>query len=92
MVRNNHRPDPRASTARMANGQLYDPAKFVVSPITSELIPVEEMAEHMRVSLIDPRCVCLCGGGRREGRTLGKVEGTQREKVGHGSTMILWVG
>ena len=55
MVRNYQRPDPRSSTARMANGQLYDPAKFVVSPITSELIPVEEMAEHMRISLIDPR-------------------------------------
>jgi splicing factor 3A subunit 1 len=26
-----------------------------VSPITGELVPVSEMAEHMRISLIDPR-------------------------------------
>jgi splicing factor 3A subunit 1 len=32
-----------------------DPLKFVVSPITNELIPVNEMAEHMRISLIDPK-------------------------------------
>ena len=25
------------------------------SPITGEMIPVEEMSEHMRISLIDPR-------------------------------------
>lgn len=30
-------------------------AKFVVSPITGEMVPVDEMAEHMRISLIDPR-------------------------------------
>eukprot|EP00884_Botryococcus_braunii_P002572 jgi/Botrbrau1/12315/Bobra.0205s0013.1 len=29
--------------------------KFVKSPITGELIRVEDMAEHMRISLIDPR-------------------------------------
>ena len=29
--------------------------KFVVSPITGELVPVDEMAEHMRISLIDPK-------------------------------------
>ncbi len=28
---------------------------MVVSPITGELVPVEQMAEHMRISLIDPR-------------------------------------
>lgn len=33
----------------------YDPTKFVVSPITGELVPLEDMAEHMRVSLIDPK-------------------------------------
>ncbi|GFR52779.1 hypothetical protein Agub_g15394, partial [Astrephomene gubernaculifera] len=36
-------------------GRAYDPTKSVVSPITGELIPIEEMAEHMRISLIDPR-------------------------------------
>ena len=55
VVRNYQRADPRATTARLANGQVYDPTKFVVSPITGELIAVEEMAEHMRISLIDPR-------------------------------------
>ena len=30
-------------------------SKFVVSPITGELVPLEEMAEHMRISLIDPK-------------------------------------
>lgn len=29
--------------------------KYVKSPITGELIRVEDMAEHMRISLIDPR-------------------------------------
>ncbi|KAG8498764.1 hypothetical protein CXB51_005206 [Gossypium anomalum] len=28
---------------------------FVVSPITGELIPINEMSEHMRISLIDPK-------------------------------------
>uniref|UniRef100_A0A803QNX0 S-acyltransferase n=1 Tax=Cannabis sativa TaxID=3483 RepID=A0A803QNX0_CANSA len=32
-----------------------DPTKFVVSPITGELIPINEMSEHMRISLIDPK-------------------------------------
>ncbi len=27
----------------------------MVSPITGEMVPVDEMAEHMRISLIDPR-------------------------------------
>ena len=28
---------------------------MAISPITGELVPVAEMAEHMRISLIDPR-------------------------------------
>lgn len=28
---------------------------MAVSPITGELIPVDQMAEHMRISLIDPK-------------------------------------
>ena len=55
VVRNYQRPDPKAATARLANGQVYDPTRFAVSPITGELVAVEDMAEHMRVSLIDPR-------------------------------------
>lgn len=30
-------------------------AGMVVSPITGELVPLAEMAEHMRISLIDPQ-------------------------------------
>ena len=30
-------------------------SKYVVSPITGELVPLDEMAEHMRISLIDPK-------------------------------------
>ncbi|GAX76903.1 hypothetical protein CEUSTIGMA_g4349.t1 [Chlamydomonas eustigma] len=55
VVKNYQRADPRAASARLANGQVYDPTKFVVSPITGELVAVEEMAEHMRISLIDPK-------------------------------------
>ncbi|OWM88847.1 hypothetical protein CDL15_Pgr020801 [Punica granatum] len=29
--------------------------KFVVSPITAELIPIDEMSEHVRITLIDPK-------------------------------------
>ena len=32
-----------------------DPTKYVVSPITGELILINEMSEHMRISLIDPK-------------------------------------
>ena len=31
------------------------PENVVVSPITGELVPIDEMAEHMRISLIDPK-------------------------------------
>jgi len=30
-------------------------SRVVVSPITGELIPLDQMAEHMRISLIDPK-------------------------------------
>ena len=33
---------------------LLPPPRYVVSPITGELVPIGEMAEHMRISLIDP--------------------------------------
>lgn len=29
--------------------------RMVVSPITGELVPLEEMQEHMRVHMIDPK-------------------------------------
>lgn len=52
VVKNYKRQDPRAVAAATAG---YDPTKYVVSPITGELVPIEHMAEHMRVSLIDPK-------------------------------------
>lgn len=39
--------------ARAAAGAVQQ--QFAVSPITGELIPLAEMAEHMRISLLDPR-------------------------------------
>ena len=52
VVKNYVRQDHRAVAAAAAG---YDPNKYVVSVITGELVPIEEMAEHMRVSLIDPK-------------------------------------
>lgn len=41
---------------RRKQGALdYDPTKYVVSPLTGELVEINAMAEHMRVSLIDPK-------------------------------------
>lgn len=48
IVKNWKRPEERVPAER-------DSAKFVVSPITGELIPISEMSEHMRISLIDPK-------------------------------------
>jgi len=48
IVKNWKRPEDRVPAEK-------DPTKFVVSPITGELIPINEMAEHMRISLIDPK-------------------------------------
>ncbi|KAJ3693312.1 hypothetical protein LUZ60_008792 [Juncus effusus] len=48
IVKNWKRPEERIPSQS-------DPTKFVISPITGELIPINEMAEHMRISLIDPK-------------------------------------
>ncbi|KAF9610181.1 hypothetical protein IFM89_020690 [Coptis chinensis] len=48
IVKSWKRPEDRISAQR-------NPTKFVASPITGELIPINEMAEHMRISLIDPK-------------------------------------
>ncbi|CAN8312206.1 unnamed protein product [Cochlearia groenlandica] len=48
IVKNWKRPEDRIPTER-------DPNKVVISPITGELIPINEMSEHMRISLIDPK-------------------------------------
>ncbi len=49
VVKDYQRQDPRARAAAAAA------TKVVLSPITGEMIPVDQMAEHMRISLIDPR-------------------------------------
>ncbi|KAL3654896.1 hypothetical protein CASFOL_000682 [Castilleja foliolosa] len=48
IVKNWKRPEERLPAER-------DPTKFVVSPITGELISISEMSEHMRISLIDSK-------------------------------------
>ncbi|KAL6567172.1 hypothetical protein OROGR_000840 [Orobanche gracilis] len=48
IVKNWKRPEERLTAER-------DPTKYVVSPITGELISINEMSEHMRISLIDPK-------------------------------------
>ncbi|KAL2524697.1 putative splicing factor 3A subunit 1 [Abeliophyllum distichum] len=48
IVKNWKRPEERIPAER-------DPTKYGVSPITGELIPINEMSEHMRISLIDPK-------------------------------------
>ncbi|WJX79080.1 hypothetical protein P8452_62234 [Trifolium repens] len=48
IVKNWKRPEERLPADR-------DSTKFVVSPITGQLIPISEMSEHMRISLIDPK-------------------------------------
>ncbi|CAH2059433.1 unnamed protein product, partial [Thlaspi arvense] len=49
IVKNWKRPEDRIQTERHVTEAV------VVSPITGELIPVSEMSEHMRISLIDPK-------------------------------------
>ncbi|CAI9090691.1 OLC1v1025514C1 [Oldenlandia corymbosa var. corymbosa] len=48
IVKNWKRPEDRLPAER-------DPTKVVISPITGELIPINEMSEHIRISLIDPK-------------------------------------
>lgn len=48
IVRNYKKPEERKAAA-------IDASKFVVSPITGEMISLDQMAEHMRISLIDPK-------------------------------------
>ncbi|XP_002971215.2 probable splicing factor 3A subunit 1 [Selaginella moellendorffii] len=50
IVRNWKRPEEMIET-----GDKYAHTKTVISPITSELIPVSKMEEHMRISLIHPK-------------------------------------
>ncbi len=40
---------------RTRRSRAAEAAKYVVSPITGEMVPLDQMAEHMRISLIDPR-------------------------------------
>ncbi|KAK9056137.1 hypothetical protein SSX86_027226 [Deinandra increscens subsp. villosa] len=51
IVKNYKRPEERLAAATGEKNL----SSTVVSPITGELIPVNEMSEHMRISLIDPK-------------------------------------
>lgn len=55
IVRNYKKPEVLAAEARARAAGGSDAVKFAVSPITGELVAVNEMAEHMRISLIDPK-------------------------------------
>lgn len=44
--------DPKAPKAAPA---VVPSDKFLISPITGERVPAESMAEHMKISLLDPR-------------------------------------
>lgn len=46
VVQDYQRPDPKAAAAQQ---------QMVVSPLTGEMVPFDQMAEHMRINLIDPR-------------------------------------
>jgi splicing factor 3A subunit 1 len=50
IVRNYKRPEQVGAAAAAAEAVGY-----VISPITGEKVAVDEMAEHMRISLIDPK-------------------------------------
>ncbi|KAL5993672.1 hypothetical protein ACLOJK_040924 [Asimina triloba] len=52
IVKNWKRPEERIPAER-------DLTKFVVCPITGELVPINEMTEHMRISLIDMHALSL---------------------------------
>ena len=55
IVRNYKKPEQIAAEAKAKASGGVDATKFAVSPITGELIAVDQMAEHMRISLIDPK-------------------------------------
>lgn len=55
IVRNYKKPEVLAAEAKAKAARGADATKFAVSPITGELIAVDDMAEHMRISLIDPK-------------------------------------
>ena len=55
IVRNHKKPEVLAAEAKAKAAHGADATKFAVSPITGELIAVNNMAEHMRISLIDPK-------------------------------------
>ncbi|KAF3637577.1 putative splicing factor 3A subunit 1 [Capsicum annuum] len=63
IVKNWKRPEERIPAER-------DTTKYVVSPITGELIPINEMSEHMRISLIDPKYK------EQKDRMFAKIKGT----------------
>ena len=47
--------NPSELVSRWRRSRAAEAGRFVKSPITGELVAVDQMAEHMRVSLIDPK-------------------------------------
>jgi splicing factor 3A subunit 1 len=85
VVKDYVRADPRAAAARAAATAGFDASKFAVSPITGELVPIAGMAEHMRISLLDPKWRV-----ERE-RMLAKVRETARasdEEIARNLTLL----
>ncbi|KAL7089775.1 hypothetical protein ACP275_13G203500 [Erythranthe tilingii] len=80
IVKNWKRPEDRIPAER-------DPTKYVVSPITGELILINEMSEHMRISLIDPKETTLAADDEISrnivglARTRPDIFGTTEEEV-----------
>nr|XP_019703114.1 probable splicing factor 3A subunit 1 [Elaeis guineensis] len=78
IVKNWKRPEERIPAER-------DPTKFTISLITGELFPISEMAEHMRISLINPPQVYGAEGeddGKDPGDDSRSDDGIARNIVG----------
>ena len=50
-VRKNY--DPKAPKSSVTHNFASD--QYLISPLTGEKVPVESMAAHMKISLLDPR-------------------------------------
>ena len=83
-------PEPQMKIVRnykragVAPGGASGAAQHVVSPITGELVPVDQMAEHMRISLIDPKWKVEREAmlGKLRGSTVASDEEIARNVVG----------
>jgi splicing factor 3A subunit 1 len=83
-------PEPQMKIVRnykragVVPGGTSGAAQHVVSPITGELVPVDQMAEHMRISLIDPKWKVEREAmlGKLRGSTVASDEEIARNVVG----------